>query len=338
MNAEAGPAWVVELAVAGSVDLPTGERVGRDAWCEWLWGRWGDGGLLGIDEGGIDVAEAVALGLAPAPRVVDAAAAPADRDWVAARDGGGIACWFVDESTARAAAHQLAGIAGCRVLRVRRDECDVEAWRAGFAPIPVPGFGAVVPAWEAGDARCSSAGTTLFIEPGAGFGTGLHETTQLCLAALTAWRAEGGGLERVLDFGAGSGILGIAAGVMGAGHVDAVEVDPLVHDAIRSNSRRNGVAARLAVSAALPAGGDAGYAVIFANILADVLLAEAGALCDRLRRRAGTGAADAPIGCLVLSGLLDADVAAVTECYMRHLGRKPFHTSRGDWHCLRFVR
>jgi ribosomal protein L11 methyltransferase len=329
--------WVVDLVVERSLDPADGDRVGRAAWCEWMWARWGDGGLLGIDEGGIDVAEAAALGLTAALRVVDAAAAPADRDWVAARDSGSISCWFGDEQAARAAADELTQLSGCRVIGIRRDDCDIEVWRSGFAPIDVPGFGVILPAWEEGEAGTSPAGTTLFIEPGAGFGTGLHETTQLCLAALDAWRREAGGLGRVLDFGSGSGILGIAAAVLGAPGVDAVEIDPLVHDAIRSNAHRNGVAARMTVSAALPAGADAAYAVIVANIVADVLLAEAEAVCARLCHRAAQGATAGPTSCLVLSGLLDTDVAAVTACYRGHLGLEPIHTSRGDWHCLRFV-
>ncbi|MEI6130430.1 MAG: ATP-binding cassette domain-containing protein, partial [Planctomycetota bacterium] len=81
--------------------------------------------------------------------------------------------------------------------------------------------------------------TTIFIDPGAGFGTGLHETTQLCLRALAAWISEGGRIERVLDFGSGSGILGIAAAVRGAAVVHSIEIDSLVHDAIRANADRN---------------------------------------------------------------------------------------------------
>lgn len=336
MNAAAAIPWVVDLAVEAAVGLPNGDLLGRAAWCEWLWERWGDEGLLGIDEGGIDVAEAAALGLTATSRVVDAAVAPADRDWVAARDAGGVSCWFADEAAAHAAAQELAQLAGCRVLMVRPDTCDPEAWRAGFTRIDVPGFGAIHPAWEEGDARASAGAATLFIEPGAGFGTGLHETTQLCLAALVEWRREGGSLDRVLDFGAGSGVLGIAAAVLGAGHVDAVEIDPLVHDAIRGNARRNGVAERMAVSAGLPAGADRAYTLVCANIVAEVLLAEAAAVCRRLRRGARDTTAG-PAGCLILSGLLDADVAAVTTCYQRHLGVEPIRSSRGDWHCLRFV-
>jgi len=336
MNPAADTPWVVDLAIEPAVGLPNGGLVNREAWCEWLWERWGDEGLLGIDEGGIDVIEAAALGLAATSRVVDAAAAPADRDWVAARDSGGISCWFADEPSARAAAQELAELAGCVVVRVRPDTCDPEAWRSGFARIDVPGFGVILPAWEDGAACASSGGTTLFIEPGAGFGTGLHETTQLCLAALADWRREGSGLERVLDFGAGSGVLGIAAAVLGAAHVDAVEIDPLVHDAIRGNARRNAVVERMTVSASLPAGADVVYSLVFANIVAEVLLAETAEICARLQRGA-CGATTGPAGCLILSGLLDDDVAAVAECYQRLLGVEPIHSSRGDWHCLRFV-
>lgn len=74
-----------------------------------------------------------------------------------------------------------------------------------------------------------------------GFGTGLHETTQMCLAALAERHRCGSCLDRVLAYGSGSGILGIAAAVLDAGQVDAIEIDTNVHGALRENARRNGV-------------------------------------------------------------------------------------------------
>lgn len=328
--------WAVDVRLESVAMLSAGQAMPRDVWCEWAWERFGDDGLLGIDEGAVDVAEAVELGLAPSVRVLDAAAAPADRDWVASRAGATFTCLFADEPAARAAAAEFETIGGCRVVAVRPIVAAADAWREHFTRIDVCGFGAILPAWEPGAAETGPAGTRLFIEPGIGFGTGLHETTQLCLAALATWQAEGGSTERVLDFGAGSGILGIAAAVRGAEHVDAVEVDPLVHDAVRANAARNGVGNRLAVRRDLTREGEP-YSLIFANIVADVLLANAADVCRRLRRPAD----GRPPGCLILSGLLADDVQAVARRYAEELGLatgvEPVQTTAGDWHCLRFT-
>jgi len=322
----------VDLSVEPCVTLPTGEVVDRDAWCEWAWERFGDHGLLGIDEGAVDVAEAFELGLTDSDRVLDAAAAPADRDWVADRGGATFTCLFGDEPAARAAAAELARLSGCTVEAVRPIVADVNDWRMHFTRIDVPGFGTILPAWEPGTAETGSAGTTLFIEPGIGFGTGLHDTTQLCLAAIAAWQTQGGSVDRVLDFGAGSGILGIAAAVRGARHVDAVEIDPLVHAAIRGNAERNGVTERVAVIRDLACDGEP-YSLIVANIVAEVLLAHASDVCRRLRRHADGSQA----GSLILSGLLADDVPAVARRYAEELRVEPVQTTSGDWHCLQFA-
>jgi ribosomal protein L11 methyltransferase len=185
----------------------------------------------------------------------------------------------------------------------------------------------VRPAWEEGIAGVGPDGVAIFIEPGVGFGTGLHETTQLCLAAFAAWRRGGGLLDRVLDFGSGSGILGIAAAVCGARHVEAIEIDGHVHEAILANAARNGVGQRVSVTAALPVEGEA-CDLVFANIVAPVLLDHAAALCGRVGRGGG----------LVLSGLRADDVPAVAERYAEILGAAPETTARGDWRCLVFER
>lgn len=318
------PHWIIDVAVGAAVTLPDGQVVDRDAFYAWLWEV--APGLVGIDEGSVSVDEAAARGLADTALVIDAAAAPADRDWVAGLDVAQAACWFADEASSRAAVSLLAEVPGSQVRGVRMDLAgeDEARWRKAFGPIDVPGFGVVRPAWDDGHEGAAAAGTTIFIEPGAGFGTGLHETTQLCLAALHGWR---GRLERVLDFGSGSGILGIAAAVGGARHVDAVEVDTLVHEAIRANALRNGVPERVHVGSALPA--DAGpYDLVLANIVAPVLLEHADTLCGRLGRAGGC----------VLSGLRVEDVEAVANRYAALLGCRPLVTDRGEWRCLTFCR
>lgn len=324
-----GDTWVLELAVADDVTVPDGCGTGREALIEWLWGTLGDDGLAGICEGAVEAEAAAAAGLVDSPRVLDAAEAPADRDWVAGMPNATLACWFTDEPAARRAA-AVAVAAGCGLVGLRRERAaaDSTAWREAFAPIAVPGFGAVHPAWDEGVARRAAGACTIFIDPGAGFGTGLHETTQLCLAAIAAAAGPETRLGRVLDFGAGSGILAIAAAVLGATHVDAVEIDPRVHAAIRGNTVRNGVADRVAVAADLPADAPP-YDLVVANIVADVLVAEAPRLAAAVR-------GDSPGG-LVLSGLLDEDVDRVAAAFACLRAGPPAVTRRGDWRCLVFA-
>jgi ribosomal protein L11 methyltransferase len=326
--------WILDLAVEAIITPPSAAPLDREAFFGWLWDQCGEEGLMGVFEGAIDTVEAAALGLVESPRVIDAAAAPPERDWVGSVAAPPVACWFADEIAARAAVARLADVRGCEVRGLRRESGDHTGneWRAGFTPIDVPGFGTIRPAWEPGAAEAAAAEATIFIEPGAGFGTGQHETTRLCLEALAVWRGEGGGLERVLDVGSGSGILGIAAAVCGGGRVDSIEIDPLVHDAIRANARRNGVADRVHVAVTLP---DAPpqYDLVFANIVAAVLLEHAAAI----GRCMTSGTPREAARCLVLSGLLADDLPVVADRYSRLLGVLPVRTSLGDWHCLRFV-
>ena len=267
----------------------------------------------------------------PTPLVVDAAEAPADRDWIGSLRTQVANCWFADEASARSAAELLTAVGGCRITAIRPLAGSGPAvdWRATFAPIVVPGFGVVRPAWEPGAAGTTAGLTTMFIEPGCGFGTGAHETTRLCLAALAAWMEGGGRMTNVLDFGSGSGILAIAAAVRGAARVAAVEIDRRTHDAIRDNGRRNGVEETIEVLADLPEGGPA-HDLVFANIVPAVLVEHAARLCDRVAR-GPTG------GCLILSGLLADQVGPVSDRYARLLAAAPLRTSLGDWHCLRFM-
>lgn len=326
--------WVLDLRLDLPIVLADGLTVDRDGFTEWLWACLGDTGLAGIAEGEIDVAEATTAGIVNSPLVIDAAEAPADRDWVREAGRAMLACWFDAESAARSAATALGGVRGCSVVGVRGvTAADDNDWREAFAPIEVAGFGVVRPAWDSGAAEHDDRGAAIFIEPGAGFGTGLHETTQLCLAAIREWWATAGRpLGRVLDFGAGSGILGIAAAVLGAAHVHAVEVDRSVHGAIAANAARNGVVDRVTVTDRLPSA-EAPFDLVVANIVADVLFRHADDLCDRVRRDAATGM---PAG-VVLSGLLAADVAAVEAAFTARLGVPPRITTRGDWCCLVFM-
>ena len=140
----------------------------------------------------------------------------------------------------------------------------------------------------------------LRLEPGLAFGSGRHPTTRLCLERLAA--APPAGLD-VIDYGCGSGVLAVAAALLGARRVTALDVDPQARRATAENARINGVSDRVDVAAA---GADlplAGFVV--ANILAGTLVDLAPVLA----------AATAPGGGLALSGILDAQAEEVAAAY-----------------------
>jgi ribosomal protein L11 methyltransferase len=134
------------------------------------------------------------------------------------------------------------------------------------------------------------------IDPGLAFGTGSHPTTRLVLAFLEK-TIRGG--ERVLDYGCGSGILGIAAAKLGAAHVDGVDVDPQAVETAAANARLNGIEMLSALPEALPEGT---YDIVVANILAQPLITLAPLLAPRASR-------------IALSGILDEQAVEVLQAY-----------------------
>ena len=146
----------------------------------------------------------------------------------------------------------------------------------------------------------------VFLDPGLAFGTGTHPTTAMCLRALDADLAPG---QRVVDYGCGSGILGIAATRLGATAVLGVDNDPQAITASRDNARRNEVA-DAAFPVVLPqddlvASWQASADWVVANILAGPLVALTPVLTALM----------APGGRLLLAGLLVDQAEAVVEAY-----------------------
>ncbi|MFQ5635230.1 MAG: 50S ribosomal protein L11 methyltransferase [Gammaproteobacteria bacterium] len=154
--------------------------------------------------------------------------------------------------------------------------------------------------------------TTITMEPGLAFGTGMHPTTALCMKWLAANPPVG---LTVLDFGCGSGILGIAGLALGAASVIAVDIDPQALTAARDNALRNAAGDRLTVMAPDELRESDSFDVLLANILSGTLID----LAPVLRRHCRTGAA------LALSGILTEQAAAVADAY-------------GDWCVLNAVR
>jgi ribosomal protein L11 methyltransferase len=156
------------------------------------------------------------------------------------------------------------------------------------------------------------------LDPGLAFGTGTHPTTALCLQILDALPLSG---RLVIDYGCGSGILGIAALKMGAAHVIAVDLDPQALTATRENAVRNGVSLRLEVQGVPAQLRPAGCVV--ANILAGPLIELAPLLTEACE--AG--------GDLLLSGLLKTQAYAVKAAYASGFDIVQV-VGRDDWCCI----
>lgn len=149
---------------------------------------------------------------------------------------------------AREAIHRVLGPDGARTTPIDVvDDGWAERSHAGLRAIQV-GDLLVSPPW---DAPPSTAGarTVVIIEPSMGFGTGHHASTRLCLLALQRFRDRLRTSSRVLDLGTGSGVLGIAAALLGAGTVLAAERDPDAVGNAQHNVRRNRVDERVTVLA-----------------------------------------------------------------------------------------
>ncbi len=158
------------------------------------------------------------------------------------------------------------------------------------------------------------------LDAGLGFGTGAHPTTALCLRWLAAQPPTG---RDVIDWGCGSGILAVAAALLGARRVLACDIDPQALVATADNAARNGVADRVQVLSADAVPADANADLVIANILAPVLVALAPRLVAALR----------PGGALLLSGLLESQVDEVVAAFTPAL-RFAAPTVEHGWVCL----
>ncbi len=173
----------------------------------------------------------------------------------------------------------------------------VRLTQSQFQPVEITPEFWIVPSWHQPPA---AARLVLQLDPGLAFGTGTHPTTRMCLRWL-ARRPASADLSRVLDYGCGSGILAIAAAMMGAGRVDAVDIDPTAVQATRDNAQLN----QASLQSGLPDLAQGGYSLVLANILATPLKLLAPLLTSYL----------APGGWLVMAGILERQSEDITHHY-----------------------
>ena len=183
-------------------------------------------------------------------------------------------------------------------LKNVREEDWANNWKQYFKPLEIGDKLLIKPSWEeipAGETR-----KILEIDPASSFGTGQHNTTQLCLELVEKYLTEG---DDVLDLGCGSGILSIGAVLLGAGKCTAVDIDANSVKIAGENAEKNGIPAdkyralcgNVIEDAALAEEIGGGYDLLCANIVADVLIGMSGLFAGFLKKG----------GRLIVSGIID---------------------------------
>lgn len=199
-------------------------------------------------------------------------------------------------------------------IEILEDKDWIREWMDSFAPMQMGQRLWIVPSWHQPP---HPEAVNLLLDPGLAFGTGTHPTTALCLAWLDAQPLEGLSL---LDFGCGSGILGIAGLLLGAQQAWGVDIDPQALQASQENATRNGLA-KEAFPVYYPEHcPELQVDVLVANILAGPLIDLAPSLAHKVK----------PGGKLALSGILAHQATDVAETYQAWFDLDPIE-SQDDW-------
>lgn len=224
---------------------------------------------------------------------------------------------------------QYTQIGACTIEEGETEDVDwINNWKKYFHKFKVDDI-LIIPSWEKVE-DCDSSGMVLHIDPGTAFGTGMHETTQLCMRQLKKVVTP---QTQLLDVGTGSGILSIVALKLGARHAVGTDLDPCAVDAVKENLSANGVQES---SMDMVLGnliddpktqtlvGYDKYDVVTANILADVLIALAPHIVPAMK----------PEGILIMSGILDEREKDVEQA-ARKAGLQIVEvTHQNEWACV----
>jgi ribosomal protein L11 methyltransferase len=202
------------------------------------------------------------------------------------------------------------------------------SWKVHFKPLRVGRHLLIVPTWE--DAAEKPGDLVIRIDPGMAFGTGGHETTRLCLELLESVLENGPLLSvpSLLDLGTGSGILAIAANLLGAGRILALDIDPDAVDVARENLALNNMSERVECGTTPLESLTEHFDIILANILAEELVRLAPSLAERLNSG----------GSLILSGILAEKEPLVRQGFALHSLKYSRTVSDGEWVALLYVK
>ncbi|MDO4439125.1 MAG: 50S ribosomal protein L11 methyltransferase [Eubacteriales bacterium] len=207
-------------------------------------------------------------------------------------------------------------------------------WKQFFKPFTVEDF-LIKPSWEEIPDEYKEDVETkkiklIEIDPGTAFGTGSHETTQLCIKMIKKYVSPD---DKVLDIGTGSGILGIAALKSGAKSVVATDLDDVCMEAVKENTELNGISEDdfkliigniLGDEEVIKEVGDAAYDIVVANILAPVII-----------MLAACGAADRHIkqgGIFITSGIINTKEEEVLAAFSANKNWEVIEVNhQGEW-------
>jgi ribosomal protein L11 methyltransferase len=172
-----------------------------------------------------------------------------------------------------------------------KEEDWATAWKKHYHPVRISDRITIVPSWEDYKPQNSDE-MIIMLDPGMAFGTGTHPTTAMCMQALEKIVKPG---DSVIDVGTGSGVLGIAAALLGAKTVLALDLDDVAVEAARKNASLNGVENRMTVKQNnLLEGMEEKADVIAANILAEIIIRFTKAAYESLK----------PGGSFIVSGII----------------------------------
>ncbi|OUO77684.1 50S ribosomal protein L11 methyltransferase [Blautia sp. An249] len=184
----------------------------------------------------------------------------------------------------------------------------------------------IIPSWEKVKEEDKDK-MILHIDPGTAFGTGMHETTQLCIRQLKKYVKKD---TQLLDVGTGSGILGILALMLGAAHVVGTDLDPCAVNAVEENKESNGIpreAFDLMIGNIIDekevqdAAGYEKYDIVTANILADVLVPLTPVIVRQMKKG----------GVYITSGILDVKEEEVKKAVTEAGLQVVEVTRQGEW-------
>ena len=217
----------------------------------------------------------------------------------------------------------------CLIEESETEDVDwVNNWKQYFHQFYVDDI-LIIPSWE--DVKPEDADKmVIHIDPGTAFGTGMHETTQLCIRQIRKYVTEE---TQILDVGCGSGILGMLALKFGAAHSVGTDLDPCAIDATHENMEVNGISKDkyevmigniIDDKAVQDRVGYERYDIVVANILADVLVELTPVITHQLKKG----------GIYITSGIIDDKEQTVVDA-VKAAGMEVLDvTYQGEWVCV----
>ena len=214
----------------------------------------------------------------------------------------------------------------CTIEESQTEDVDwVNNWKQYFHQFYIDDI-LVIPSWEKVKEKDEDR-QIIHIDPGTAFGTGAHETTQLCIRQLKKYVTKG---ARILDVGCGSGILGMLALKFGAGYSVGTDLDPCAIDATHENMEANGISKEqyevmigniIDDAAVQEAVGYEKYDIVAANILADVLIPLTPVIVRQMKKG----------GVYITSGIIDDKETVVVKA-VKEAGLEVLEVNhQGEW-------